>query len=92
MMYGFVDYKSGSNIPAPQRSRLDNKLYVPGEPWPTETERKKWTDKLDSRALVDVSMRAHRLANIQKRQVKVQETRADGNGSRHVAWATRVFE
>jgi hypothetical protein len=92
MMYGFVSPASGTNIPAPQRSRHDNKLCVPTEPWPTEIERKKWTDKLDSRALADVSMRARRLANLQIRQVKVQETRPDGNGARHVAWATRVYE
>ena len=47
IMYGFMDYRTGSNIPAPRQWRHEPTMHVPKEPWLLEAERKTLIEKLD---------------------------------------------
>ncbi|KAF2685256.1 hypothetical protein K458DRAFT_300645 [Lentithecium fluviatile CBS 122367] len=47
MLYGFMDYDTGKNIPAPRKWRKEKEVHTPKEAWPSEEERKSVIAKLD---------------------------------------------
>jgi hypothetical protein len=49
VMYGFVDGKTGKNVPMPRQLRRDKKVQVPSEGWPSKELRQSTIKKLDVR-------------------------------------------
>jgi hypothetical protein len=47
VLYGYVDVKSGKNIPAPRKWRGDSEIKVPERGWPGNYERKKLIEEFE---------------------------------------------
>lgn len=49
VLYGWVDEKTGENVPIPRQLRKDKKVIMPSKGWPSKELRQDMIEKLDVR-------------------------------------------